>query len=206
MYGERPLATVRRAVSTRTHIYSAEPLKTRLRDELGDITFEELPVRFQVCAASIERAAEHWFDSGPVVEAVVASAAVPGLLPPARIGDEHFLDGGIVNSIPLARAVRLGATRVFVLQVGRIDRPLTVPTKPLQVARVSFEIARRHRFHRELEEVAAQHPDVEVHVLPAAGTSARDDSIFAYRDFTRVQAKIDATYDASLAYLDGIGA
>ncbi len=82
------------------------------------------------------------------------------------------------------------------LQVGRIDRPLTVPTKPLQVARVSFEIARRHRFHRELEEVAADHPDVDVHVLPAAGTSARDDSIFAYRDFSRVQAKIDATYDA----------
>jgi NTE family protein len=41
-------------------------------------------------------------------------------------------------------------------------------------------------------------------VLPAAGTSVRDDSIFAYRDFSRVQAKIDATYDAALAYLDGI--
>ena len=206
VYGDKPLATVRRAVSTRTHMYSAEPLKTRLSDELGDVAFEDLPVRLQVCAASIERAAEHWFDSGPVVEAVVASAAVPGLLPPARVGDEHYLDGGIVNSIPLARAVRLGATKVFVLQVGRIDRPLTVPTRPLQVARVSFEIARRHRFHRELEEIAALQPDVEVHVLPAAGTSARDDSIFAYRDFTRVQAKIEATYDASLAYLDGIGA
>ena len=48
----------------------------------------------------------------------------PGLLPPARVGDEHYLDGGIVNSIPVGRAVELGATRVFVLQVGRIDRPL----------------------------------------------------------------------------------
>ena len=71
-------------------------------------TFEDLPVRFQVCAASIERAAEHWFDSGPLVDAVIASAAVPGLLPPAKVGDEHFLDGGIVNSIPLGRAVELG--------------------------------------------------------------------------------------------------
>ena len=202
VYGERPLKTVRRAVSTGTHIYSASFLKNRLRDELGDTTFEELPVRFQVCAASIERAAEHWFDSGPVVDAVVASAAVPGLLPPARVGDEHYLDGGIVNSIPLGRAVLLGATRVFVLQVGRIDRPLTVPTKPWQVARVSFEIARRHRFNRELAEVRELHPDVEVHVLPAAGTSARDDSLFAYRDFSRVVDKIDATYAATLAHLD----
>jgi NTE family protein len=199
VYGDRPLRTVRRAVTTRTHIYSNEPLKQRLLDELGDVTFEELPVRFQVCAASIERAAEHWFSTGPVVQAVVASAAVPGLLPPVQVGDQHYLDGGIVNSIPVGRAVHLGATRIFVLQVGRIDRPLKAPTKPWEVARVSFEIARRHRFAREMAELPV---GVEAHVLPAAGTSAKDDSVFAYRDFSTVQERIDATYDASAAYLD----
>lgn len=199
VYGDRPLRTVRRAMATGTHIYSSGPLKQRLREELGDVTFEELPVPFQVCAASIERSAEHWFDSGPVVDAVVASAAVPGLLPPARVGLEHYLDGGIVNSIPLGRAVLLGATRVFVLQVGRIDRPLTPPRRPWEVARVSFEIARRHRFVRELAELP---PAVEAHVLPAAGTSTKDDSVFAHRDFSKVARKIDATYAACCDYLD----
>ena len=122
VYGDRRLRTVRRAMKTGTHIYSAQPMTMRLRDEFGDLTFEELPVRFQVCAASIERAAEHWFDSGPVVDAIVASAAVPGLLPPARVGDEHFLDGGIVNSIPVGRAVQLGA-RTDLRAPGRPDRP-----------------------------------------------------------------------------------
>lgn len=199
VYGDRPLRTVRRAVATGTHLYSSKPLKQRLEDELGEVTFEELPVRFQVCAASIERAAEHWFDSGSVVDAVVASAAVPGLLPPARVGDEHYLDGGIVNSVPLGRAVALGATRVFVLQVGRFDRPLTVPRRPWEVARVSFEIARRHRFVRELSELP---PEVEAHVLPARGTSARDDTFLGSKDFSTVQERIDATYDACAAYLD----
>jgi NTE family protein len=199
VYGDKPLRTVRRAVSSGTHIYSAKPLRQRLEDELGDVTFEELPVRFEVCAASIERAAEHWFTTGRVVDAVVASAAVPGLLPPAKVGDEHYLDGGIVNSIPLGRAVALGADRVFVLQVGRIDRPLTVPRRPWEVARVSFEIARRHRFQRELAEL----PDtVECHILPARGTSSRDDSWLAARDFSNVQERMDATYDASQAYLE----
>jgi len=202
VYGDRPLRTVRRAVSTGTHIYSSKPLKQRLTEELGETTFEELPVRLQVCAASIERAAEHWFSTGPVVDAVVASAAVPGLLPPAKVGDEHFLDGGIVNSVPLGRAVALGATRVFVLQVGRFDRPLTVPRRPWEVARVSFEIARRHRFVRELEELP---PGVEAHVLPARGTSARDDSLFGSKDFSTVQVRIDATYDACVTYLDELG-
>ena len=135
----------------------------------------------------------------PLVPAVVASAAVPGLLPPAKVGDEHYLDGGIVNSIPVGRAALLGATRIFVLQVGRIDRPLTPPKRPWEVARVSFEIARRHRFIRELAELPE---GVEAHVLPAAGTSVRDDSIFAFRDFSVVTAKIEATYLASAAYLD----
>jgi NTE family protein len=198
VYGDRALRTVRRAVSTGTHIYSAKPLKKRLVEEFGDVTFEELPVRFQVCAASIERAAEHWFDSGPVVDAVVASAAVPGLLPPAKVGDEHYLDGGIVNSVPVGRAVRLGATRIFVLQVGRIDRPLSVPRRPWEVARVSFEIARRHRFVREMAELPE---GVEAHVLPARGTSSRDDTLLGSRDFGTVQLRIDQTYEASLAYL-----
>ena len=104
-----------------------------------------------------------------------------------------------MNSIPLGRAVRLGADRVFVLQVGRIDRPLAVPRRPWEVARVSFEIARRHRFHRELEELPE---DVEAHVLPARGTSGRDDSLLGTRDFAGVQARIDATYEASVAYLE----
>jgi NTE family protein len=171
----------------------------RLDVEWGVTRIVDLPVRFGVCAASIERAAEHWFESGPIVPAVLASAAVPGLLPPAEVDGEHFLDGGLVNSIPVGRAVDLGATRVFVLQVGRIDRPLRPPTRPWEVARVSFEVARRHRFMREMASI----PDgVEAHVLPAAGTSARDDSLLAYRDFASVQARIDATYATSRAYLD----
>ncbi len=198
VYGDRPLRSVRRAMSSRTHLYSSDGLRARLVEEFGDLNLEDLSVRFQVCAASIERAAEHWFEAGPVVEAVLASAAVPGLLPPAKVGEEHFLDGGIVNSIPLGRAVQLGADRVFVLQVGRVDRPLQAPKNPLEVARVSFEIARRHRFNRELAEVPE---GVEVHVLPAAGTSTRDDSMFAYRDFSAVQVKIEATYEATRDYL-----
>jgi NTE family protein len=116
-----------------------------------------------------------------------------------EFGEEHFLDGGIVNSIPVGRAVGLGATRIFVLQVGRIDRPLVSPRRPWDVARVSFEVARRHRFQRELSEIPA---GVEAHVLPAAGTSSKDDSMLAFRDFDSVQRRIDATYDASKDYLD----
>ncbi len=198
VYSDNTWRQVSRVVRTGTHLHSAKPLRERLEQEFGELTFSGLAVEFQCCAASIERAAEHWFTQGPVVPAVMASAAVPGLLPPALVDGEHYLDGGIVNSIPVGRAVQLGAQRVFVLQVGRVDRPLTVPRKPWEVARVSFEIARRHRFVKEMSELPA---GVEAHVLPAAGSSS-DDSPRAYRDTSQVAGRIEAAYVASLAYLD----
>src|SRR3954452_7920931 len=198
VYGDGPVRQVTRAVRTGTHLHSTRPLRERLHQELGDLTFAELAVPFQCCAASIERAAEHWFTQGRVVDAVVASAAVPGLLPPAEIDGEHYLDGGIVNSIPVGRAVECGATRVFVLQVGRVDRPLSAPRHPWEVARVSFEIARRHRFHREM---ASLPPHVTAHVLPTGGGSGKDDSLLGYRDFAMVMRRIDQAHDASAGYL-----
>lgn len=199
LVGDKPLRTVRRAMSTGTHIYSARPLQLRLIEEFGQLTFEELEVNFQVCAAHIESATEHWFSTGQVVPAIMASAAVPGLLPPAQIDGQHYLDGGIVNSIPVGRAVALGASEIYVLQVGRIDRPLAVPKRPWEVARVSFEIARRHRFNREITELP---PGVTAHVLPARGTSDKDDSLLAHRDYKGIKQRIDESYEASLAYLD----
>jgi NTE family protein len=98
----------------------------------------------------------------------------------------------------VGRAVEVGADRIFVLQVGRIDRPLQPPRKPWEVARVSFEIARRHRFNREM---AALPDSVTAHVLPTGGGSSRDDALLAYRDFKAVMRRIDAAYEASAAYL-----
>jgi NTE family protein len=56
-----------------------------------------------------------------------------------------------------------------------------------------------HRFTRELEELPA---GVSAHVLPARGTSSRDDTLFGSRDFAGVQDRIDETYEATAAYLD----
>jgi NTE family protein len=175
------------------------PLRRLLQSELGEhATFDGLKVPFRCCAASIERAAEHWFDSGPLVDAVLASSAVPGLLPPMEISGEHYVDGGIVNSIPIGEAVRVGAKLIFVLQVGRVERPLTVPRRPWEVAQVAFEIARRHRFAREL---ASLPDDVRVHVLPSGGGEGRDDSPWAYRDMAAVGRRISRAYTASRRYL-----
>ena len=201
LYSGGAVRRARHVVRTRTSVHPNEPLRDLLLDRLGDRAIEDLTVPFQCVAASIERAAEHWFTEGPLVPAVLASSAVPGVLPPVQIGDEHFLDGGLVNSIPVGRAVALGATVIHVLQVGRVDRPLQAPTKPWEVASVAFEIARRHRFARELAEVPAA---IEVHLLPTGADEpprTADLSTLRYRDFATVERRIEQAYAATLDYL-----
>jgi NTE family protein len=204
LYAGGALRRARHFARTRTHVHPIEPLRALLTERFGDTRIEDLAVPFQCVAASIERAAEHWFTRGPLVDAVLARSAVPGVLPPVQLGDEHFLDGGLVNSIPVGRAVELGARCVYVLQVGRVDRPLQVPTRPWEVASVAFEIARRHRYAREMADLPAH---VEVHVLPTGAEEpprAADLSMLRYRDFAGVERRISQARDAAAAYLLGV--
>lgn len=160
---------------------------------------EDLAVEFQCVAASIERAAEHWFTSGPLIEALLATSAVPVLFPPVEIGSEHFYDGGLVNSVPLRRAVTLGAEVVYVLQVGRVEAPLRPPSKLYEAALISFEIARRHTFATALHEIPS---DVEVHLLPSGNPVEFDDwRQLRWRDTGNAGELMEAGYKASLSYL-----
>ena len=186
---------------TRTHLHGNGALRGLLADSLP-ARFEDLRVPFQCVAASIEGTSEGWFSEGALVDAVLASSAVPGILPPVEIGDEHFLDGGIVNSIPVGRAVELGARTVYVLHVGRLERPLDPPRWPWEVGLVAFEIARRHRFVGDL---AALPEGVTVHVMPTGQSSPprySDVSQFRYRDTSAIADRVSRAYEASIAYLD----
>lgn len=194
------LGRVARLARSRTHIHSPEPLRRQLCERLP-ASFEELAVPFQCVAASIERASARWFDAGALVPAILASCAVPGLLPAVRIDGEHHLDGGLVHSIPLGRAIELGARCIYVLQVGRIEAPLRPPHWPWEVALVAFEISRRHRF---VEDMARVPEGVTVHVLPTgrdAPLNYNDPSQLRYRDTTDVAAAIERAYRASTEYL-----
>jgi NTE family protein len=96
VFGGSVLARMSTLVRSRTHLHSNERLRALLEQHLPVSLIEELAVPFQCVAASVERAGAHWFSSGPLVDAVLASAAVPGLLPPVEIDGEHYLDGGEV--------------------------------------------------------------------------------------------------------------
>lgn len=196
---ESPVRQAARLAKHRTHVLSPGMMPRLISKHLDVERIEDLVVPFQCVAAEIETAASHWFTQGSVVPAITASCAVPGLFAPVEIDGFHYLDGGLVHSIPVGRAMALGATRIYVLQVGRVEQPLSPPTKPSEVGLVAFEIARRHRF---VEEIASVPEEVELHVLPSGAEDSPAMMTLGYGRSGRITQRIADAHEASHHYLE----
>lgn len=176
-------------------IHENQGLRRLLEEQLDARTFEELEIPFQCVATDVIGVREMWFRTGPLIEPILASAALPAVYPAVEIDGVRYLDGGIVDDIPVGRAVALGARTVYVLQVGAVSRPRPEPRRPLDVAVQSYWIARHHRFKTDL---AAVPPDVVLHLMPTGQTPT-----MRYNDFTRSAELISLAYAASSDYLAG---
>ena len=131
-------------------VHGNEGLRRVIADVIPEANFEDLTVPFQCVATDMVAAREVWFSSGSLVEPIVASAAMPAMLPPVEIDGVRYIDGAVVNDVPVTRAVDLGATTVYVLHVGSFDRPRPEPKRPFDMALHAYWIARRARFRRDM--------------------------------------------------------
>jgi NTE family protein len=193
------LQRARTVISERISLHRTSDLRAVLARYLPTDRFEDLAVPFECVAATIETAAERWFDAGSLTDAILASSAVPGLFPPFEIDGRNYYDGGLVNSVPVDHAVRRDATTVHVLQVGRLEQPLRRPERMHEAALIAFEIARRNRFATSMESLPEQ---VTVHVLPSGNLIAFDDRRqLRWKDLGETSALMDGARDATATYL-----
>jgi NTE family protein len=107
-------------------LYDNAGLRTLLDRHLTYDTIEDATIGMRIVATDFETGLERAFHSGPVVDAVLASSALPGLFPPVRIDDHLYVDGGIADNVPISPAIGAGADEVYVIHVGfncPSDRP-----------------------------------------------------------------------------------
>jgi NTE family protein len=83
---------------------------------LGDIGAARAPLH--IVATDFLSGDEVVLSRGPVIDAVLASAAIPGVFPPVEFEGRLLIDGGVSNNAPISAAIRLGATRILVLPTG----------------------------------------------------------------------------------------
>lgn len=155
---------------------------------------EDYPIPFECVATNLTTGRAHWFDRGRVDRAVLASAALPAALPPVEIDGEQFIDGAVVDNVPISRALHHGIERIIVLHVGNFDRPRPMPQRPIDVLLQSFSIARNFRFDEDLARVP---DDVEVVVVPGI-----DPGSVKRNDFGRTAELIERAHASTAAFLD----
>jgi NTE family protein len=174
------------------HLFSDEGLRAVV--ELGGTPprFDDLAVPLRVIATDLETGEEVVLACGPLRQALLATAALPGLFPPVRMAGRVLVDGAVVDTVPLSHALAGPVERIYVLDVSAelMDRP---NRSPLDVLVKAFAISRKQRFQLELRSVPET---VEVLVLPAP---ADDRELF---DFSGSGRYIAAAYELAQRALD----
>ena len=108
---------------------TADALRQTVRDVAGDALIEELPLPFAAVATDVDTREAHAITTGPVAEALAASIAVPGIFRPVRMGKRWYVDGGVVQNLPIETAFSLGASHVIGVRLApEWDGPGLEPT------------------------------------------------------------------------------
>jgi NTE family protein len=153
----------------------------------GGLRFENIedsPVHLEVVATSLHDGRTKWFTSGQAEDAILASTALPALFPPVTVDGERFIDGGVVDNVPIGRAMAEGAERVFVLLCGPRHYTPQPSRRPVEAVLTAFFIAVHARFAGELQQLP---PGVEVVVF-----TVDTEPLSRYDDFSGTEALITA--------------
>ncbi len=89
----------------RDSVFVNSGLRKVIEDGIGYERLEEAVIPIEVVATSLTDGGERWFTYGPAAEAVLASSAVPAIFPPVEVDGERYIDGGVVNNVPIRRAI-----------------------------------------------------------------------------------------------------
>jgi NTE family protein len=188
----RRLAThaLQLAVRRQDHLYEAHALRALVRRWVPLADLAETAVPCHVVTTDLMTGAPCWWSSGDPVTVLTASACLPAVFPPVPLGDSLHVDGGVTRPVPLQRALELGASRTWVVDVsggsiGRRDERMNA----LDVLLLSFAISRSHLDRDE----STARADQRVVRMPRVDVGPLE-----LRDFSQTGRLIDAGYAAGL--------
>ncbi|MBA3051529.1 patatin-like phospholipase family protein [bacterium] len=98
-------------------VIHGEKVKEFLKVCIGDVSFSDLKIPLSVVTCDIKKGVRKVINKGSVVEAVRASISIPGIFTPVPLGASFFVDGGIIEPVPVETARRMGAGRVIASNV-----------------------------------------------------------------------------------------
>jgi NTE family protein len=170
-------------------------LRTLIDRHLPYVDLSDARIPVHVVATDVLSGTEVLLSSGDARQAVLASASVPGVLPPVEVDGRLLFDGAIADLAPVTQAARLGADRVVVLPTG-VACALTAPPRSAVGAAVHAITLLLHQ--RLVLDVIALSGQVDLVVLPplCPVTTSAVDFRWAEILIARARAATDAWLDA----------
>ena len=86
---------------TWSSLVKGDKMMAAIQSKIGTGLIEDLPIKFTAVAADIAAEKEHWFQSGPIDQAIRASVSLPLFFTPHNVGGVQLIDGGILNPTPI---------------------------------------------------------------------------------------------------------
>jgi NTE family protein len=159
-------SVVRGLCSRHDHLISHRGLRELIGRHLEFEDLADAAIPVHVVAFDLAEGREVLLSDGPALEAVAASASIPGVFPAVQLGDRRLVDGGIANNTPISHAVELGAERIYVLPTQDPGRSPAAPRRSaLDVTMDALGVLVDSRFAAD---IARYSSEVELMVLPAA--------------------------------------
>mgnify|MGYP006274057761 CR=1 FL=1 len=95
-----------------------------VRDILGNIRIEDLPLAYTAVATDLLAHKEIWFQEGPLDRAIRASIAIPGIVTPMIMGNRVLVDGALLNPLPIIPTISAHADMVVAVNLAGEDEEM----------------------------------------------------------------------------------
>lgn len=144
-------------------VFDPSGLRSLIERNLPYANLEDAPTPVHVVATSLFGETVR-LSSGPAVQAILASAAIPAVFPAVEIGEARLMDGAVSGNTPILTAAELGAERLIVLPTGFVCAPGGAPMGALARGFHALTLLIAHQMVRDLVMLKGQ---VQVHTVPS---------------------------------------
>jgi len=184
-------------VGLRGHLAHSQGVRSLLERELPYRRFEATQVPLHVVAAEQRTGEEVLLSAGDVIDAVLASTAIPGVYPAVFVAGQALVDGVVATGTPISTAVRLGANRLIVVPCGFTCVGRAIPKHPIGRAMHAFALLGARQLRSDFANFAER---VELRLVPPLCPLSQSPY-----DYSQGAALIAAAREATRRWLDSGG-
>jgi NTE family protein len=189
-----PFSSLWSLLSRRGHMVSAAGLHDALAPHFTGRAIDGGRIPCCIVTTDMLSGCEYRIRSGPVMPALLASAAIPGVFPPVKLHGRYLIDGGVTNHTPISAAIDMGAKTIYVLPTGYSCGLSAPPRTALGTALHALNLLITQQL---VDAIRFTHATCDLRVVPPPCPQP----VSSY-DFSRARDLIDGAEQATLHWLD----